>query len=178
MRLPQTIMFTGLGVLLASGCMSKKQMTMSDMATLKAEDHAMWSRPLEMGYEVIGDVQGEASMKKILGFGDAGGRSLTAMFGAQQTTDRGFDTVVANAAYNAVVEAGADAIYVTRYEVEKTGFLMFYTRRDAKVFGKALRLVDYGTVDKDRAYQIRMGGENKTIIIDKRAGDMELPITP
>ena len=60
MRLPQTIMFTGLGVLLASGCMSKKQMTMSDMATLKAEDHAMWSRPLEMGYEVIGDVQGEA----------------------------------------------------------------------------------------------------------------------
>jgi hypothetical protein len=175
MHLKKSLLIGVLTVPMATACMSKKQTVMSDMATLNAEEHAMWSRPLEMGYEVIGDVQGEATMTKVLGFGSAGGSGITSMFGANQSSDKGFNAVVANAAYNAVLEAGADAIYVTRHEVEKTGFLMFYTRRDAKVFGKALRLVDYGTVDINRSDDYRMG-RNNTLIIDGRDGGEIIPV--
>jgi hypothetical protein len=135
-----------------SGCTTKNNYVMSDTAYLRAESHQMWTRPVEMGYEVLGDIQGEASQKKILGItvGAEGGGSIPifgALFGGAPTAN----AVVANAAYEAVVNNGADAIYITRYTQDKTGFLFLFKNTNAVVYGKALKLVNYGPVEEDRA---------------------------
>lgn len=148
-----------LGTIL-TGCATKQNFVMSDTAVLRSESHQMWTRPIEVGYEIVGDVEGSASAETILGFrvGAGGGSPLssTLLFGLLGGGGGGAgNAVVGNAAYEAVTGAGADAIYITRYTETRTGFLIFYKRREATVYGKALRLVDYGVVPMDRADRAR-----------------------
>ena len=91
------------------GCSTHQGHVMSDVASMASEPHRTWSRPVELGYEVIGDVQGDATSRSILGIRigaeTAGINILGAITGEQQ-----IDPIVQSASYNAVVSAGADAI--------------------------------------------------------------------
>lgn len=146
------------------GCSTHQGHVMSDVASMASEPHRTWSRPVELGYEVIGDVQGEATAQSVLGIrigaetGGVGIGILGAITGEQQV-----DPIVQSASYNAVVSAGADAIYITRWEIRKTGLPPLFQTKTAEVHGKALRLLDYGPVDQERndTYRLEQAGSGR-----------------
>ena len=159
------------------GCSTHQGHVMSDVASMASEPHRTWSRPVELGYEVIGDVQGDATSRSILGIRigaeTAGINILGAITGEQQ-----IDPIVQSASYNAVVSAGADAIYITRWEVRKTGLPPLFLTKTAEVHGKALRLLDYGPVQQERndTYRLEQAGSRR-VDVDTRPPPPEKKLT-
>lgn len=132
-----------------------KNMYMDDPAAFTSEEHGMWTRPLEMGYEIIGDVEGTAEYSMLFGvipMGDAPaiGFNVFGFFGNQNASNPG----VKFASYDACQTVGADGIYITSvYTESKKG--LFVNSELVTVKGKALKLVDLGTVDQERVDTVR-----------------------
>lgn len=132
-----------------------KNISMKGDASLKTESNVMWARPTEMGYEIMGDVEGTAEFSKLFGFiplGDSPATGLTGIFGT------GSDNVgVRYAAYDALKTIGADGIYITATYTAVTQGIV--TTEKVTIKGKALKLVDLGVVDEKRADTVRyLGG--------------------
>ena len=142
------IFMTTIFVLASCTTTYDKDMMMSDAASFSASPHYMWTRPTEIAYEIIGDVEGTAEYSLLFGFiplGDAPKLEFN-LFGNQATNNPG----VKLAAYDACKTVGADGIYIISvYTESKQGF--FVDSELVTVTGKALKLVDLGTVDQKRA---------------------------
>lgn len=129
-----------------------KKAFMKGEAAFSAEPNSMWARPTEIGYEIVGDVEGTAEFSKLFGYiplGDSpAAAGLTGIFGT------GADNVGARcAAYDALKTIGADGIYITSIYTTTTSGIV--TKETVTVKGKALKLVDLGTVDQERADAVR-----------------------
>ena len=129
-----------------------KKMLMSGDAKLSAETLTTWARPTELAYEIIGDIEGTAEYSLLFGvipLGDAPKIDFN-IFGNQASNSPG----VKLAAYDACKTVGADGIYVTAiYTESKQG--LFVNSELVTINGKALKLVDLGTVDQERADTVR-----------------------
>ena len=111
-----------------------------------------------MGYEIIGDVEGTAEYSMLFGIipmGDAPkvDFNLMGFFGNQTASNPG----VKFASYDACKTVGADGIYITSVYTESS-VNPFVTTELVTVKGKALKLVDMGTVDQDRVDTVRYLG--------------------
>ena len=135
-----------------------KNLYMSDAAALSTEGHSMWTRPIEVGYDIMGDVEGTAEYSMLFGFiplGDAPAVdfNLFGFFGNQAAINPG----VKFASYDACKTIGADGIYITSVYTESSKN-PFTTTEKVTVKGKALKLVDLGTVDQERIDTVRFLG--------------------
>lgn len=142
---------------LSIGCASAHIETgMVTQASAQAEPHVIWTRPLEVGFEMGRYIEGESTTRRMLGCvrvdGDAVRKSTTVpMMGAQTDLSTGAEMAVAKAVQN----NNADGMYILRVEesVEWSGFIKETT---TKVRGRALKLEDFGSVDQDRATRVRL----------------------
>lgn len=134
-----------------------KNVSMRGEASFAAESHGMWSRPTEVGYEIMGDVEGTAEYSLLFGFIPLGDSpavdfSISGLLGGS-TNNPG----VKFAAYDACKTIGADGIYITSVYTESK-VNPFISTDKVTVKGKAIKLVDLGTVDQQRADTVRYLG--------------------
>jgi hypothetical protein len=122
--------------------------TSSTMSQLKAEPMAVWTRPLEVGFTVIGmgegfsetaQVEGSLSSKKVVD-------GTPSFFIGGPVADRSLSPMAKLAVYNAVQKAGADGMYVMMVKEEEDGSV-----KKAWVKGLLLKLGVYGPVSAERA---------------------------
>jgi len=144
---------------LTVGCrtVTKKDMMVTS-AKIKAESHEVWNRPTELGYTVGDYIEGTSETKKMLGFFRVGG-DATASGISIPTFGSAAASLSANAKWavsNAVDDSNADGIYITKVVEEKTIIFPIWTTK-ATVRGKALKLKDFGPIDKSRADLDRLG---------------------
>lgn len=150
-----------LAIAVSSGCTSyDHNVKAMEDARLRSEPMNTWTRPMEITYEFVGDVEGSSTFQRTLGItsGEAPRRSVggaASMLIGAITQGQSADPSVNMAALNALRETGADGIYVTQVEVVTTnvGFL-FYTQTTT-VRGKAIQIVELGPVSEERADNLR-----------------------
>jgi len=145
-------------LLTAISCASTYDKTpfMKGEAGFSAEGGQMWARPTEVGYEIIGDVEGTVEYSTLFGFiplsDTPASANLTGIFGS------GVDDIAAQcAAYDAMQTVGADGIYILSIYSTKAANI-FTSTETVTVKGKALRLVDLGTINEERADTVRFLG--------------------
>ncbi|HAK44500.1 MAG TPA: hypothetical protein DCO79_01075 [Spirochaeta sp.] len=149
-----------------------KKILISDEGKMTAESVGMWTRPTEIAYEIMGDVEGTAEYSMLFGFfplGDAPKLEFS-IFGNRASSSPG----VKLASYDACKTIGADGIYITSiYTESKQGFLV--NSELVTVTGKALKLVDLGTVDQERIDTVRYlgaaGGLNQENLAPNLGGE-------
>jgi hypothetical protein len=144
--------------MVGSGCLHGQRAYMDAAAKMDPEPAAMWSRPQEVGYTLGERLQGEATNTCILKFicwgaedGGIGG-VFSGVIGALTGQSAPSDPLVRAAAAGAVLTAPVetDGIYVLNHETDSFD-IFFYSRRSARVVGKAVRLRPMGEVAQDRA---------------------------
>lgn len=145
-------------VLLSSCSSTMSTSTASTMSKMKAEPHAVWTRPIEMGFTVIGYAEGTADNKPV---GDALGSKKVvdgqpSFFIGGTMPDRSLTPMMKLAAFNAIMKNNADGMYVTMAKEEDTDY-----GKKAWVKGVLLKLQMYGPVDVDRADKARFGIKKK-----------------
>ena len=168
-------LLTAMFLIIASCTTYDKTMYMTDEAKMKTEHHQMWTRPNEVAYEIIGDVEGTAEYSMLFNYiplGDAPKVSFNifGLGGSMSAENPG----VKFASYDACQTIGADGIYITSvYNESKIN--PFVKTEIITVRGKALKIVDLGTVDQERADTVRyLGGSgslDKTNIAPNIAED-------
>lgn len=173
----------GLGLGL-SGCTVKSGFGSAATLNVTSDGPTVWNRPVEVGYALIGDVQGVAEQRTV--FGITMGTATTgavdimgSLFGrgdGAEKVDR-LDPLVQYAAYDAIRETGADAIYITRYEKEVTSAL-FSTFSKVTVYGKGLKMTELGTVSERRIDQWRFPTERRVIVTPSGSGTQAQPVIP
>ena len=138
----------------------------STMGALKAEPHAIWTRPLETGFKVIGMAEGTAESEQ-------SGESLASkkvvdntpsFFLSGSVPDKSLSPMVKLAAFNAIQKANADGMYVTMAKEEDTG-----SGKKAWVKGVLLKLEMYGPVQEERADKVRFGHHKECRKEEKKA---------
>jgi hypothetical protein len=151
-----------------------------DRARLAGEPHHVWSRPTEVGYDVLdGEIVGESESTSVIygvfyngtataGIGDALVGIINAITGRSDVSTE--DPAVRAAAADAVAKAnGVDGIYMTQETDTGTSVLWgFYAHRKVTVRGHPLRLKVIGQVSMERADKIREleaigGGRNQLV---------------
>lgn len=148
-------------VVFSTGCASTvSTVTASGAAQLKAEPMSLWTRPLEVGFTVVGmgegkaqnlQVEGSLSSNKVV--------DNTPSFFIGGISEAKISPMVKLAAFNAIQEAKADGIYITMAKEETDGSL-----KKAWVRGLLLKIGIYGPVTLERADAARMckcGGTKK-----------------
>lgn len=149
--------------MVATGCAAHGQRAYSDAtSTMRPEPAAMWSRPQEVGYTLGERIQGEAAINCIFmvicwGAEDGGvGNALSGIFGSLTGDAAPSDPLVRAAAAGAVLSAPTetDGIYVLNHETDSFNIFLF-SRRSARVIGKAVRLHPIGEVSQERADKVR-----------------------
>lgn len=124
-------------------------------ASAEAEPHVIWTRPLEVGFEMGRYIEAESTTRRLFGCmnvdGDPVKKSTVPMMGMETGLSTGAEMAVAKAVQN----NNADGMYVLLVEesVEWTGLVKATT---TKVRGRALKLEDFGSVDQDRATRVRV----------------------
>jgi hypothetical protein len=122
--------------------------TSSTMSQMKAEPMALWTRPLEVGFTVIGmgegnsetsQMEGSLSSKKVVD-------GTPSFFIGGPVADKSLSPMAKLAAYNAIQKAGADGMYVIMVKEESDGSV-----KKAWVKGLLLKLGVYGPVSVERA---------------------------
>ncbi len=160
-------------ILLSSSCAHDQRSHIDPKAAMAPEPAAMWSRPQEMGYTFGERIQGEAAINCLFAFlcwGAEEGGLFTGILGGDAT-----DPLVRAAAAGAVLTAPleTDGIYVLNHETDSFNIFLF-SRRSARVVGKAVRLHPLGEVSQERADKVRnlkaMSGAN--IHIPSSFGDI------
>jgi len=144
---------------LTVGCrtVTKKDMMVTS-AKVKAESHEVWTRPAELGFTVGSYIEGTSETKKMLMLFRVGGDPTSGGV-TVPTFGMGAPTLSPNAKWavsNAVDDSGADGIYITKIVEEKAIIFPIWTKK-ATVYGKALKLKDYGSINKTRADLDRLG---------------------
>ena len=142
---------------LSIGCATTHIETgMVTQASAEAEPHVIWTRPLEVGFEMGRYIEAESTTRRLLGCmrvdGDPVRKSSSVpMMGVQTGLSTGAEMAVAKAVQN----NNADGMYILLVEesVEWAGLVKETT---TKVRGRALKLEDFGSVDKDRATRVRV----------------------
>ena len=145
------------------GCAHGQRSYIDPTAAMAPEPAAMWSRPQEVGYTLGERIQGEASMNCIFfvicwGAEDGGiGAALSGIIGSLTGQSAPADPLVRAAAAGAVLSAPqeTDGIYVLNHETDSFDIFIF-TRKSARVIGKAVRLHPIGEVSQERADKVRM----------------------
>jgi hypothetical protein len=157
------------------GCAHGQDVKANANAGLAPEAMRMWSRPQEYGYTLGERLQGEASYNCVLYFicwgAEGGGDVFSSLFGVVGALlpfgggAKSSDPLVNAAAANAVLTAPTetDGIYVLNHETDSLNIFV-YSRRSARVIGKAMRLHPIGEVSQERADKERflhaMSGAN------------------
>lgn len=144
-------LFTLLAVL-AAGCTTTNQGTMTARAAAAPENHRVWTRPLELGFDLGEDVTGEATVVTILGglivVGSEDDAGLLQLLG--NLSGIGGDPLVRAASADAAKRHSTDGVYITWSDVQTSSFFPFFKRRTAQVKGKAMRLKVLGEVKQER----------------------------
>lgn len=144
------VVFAGISIafIMSSCSATLSTSTSSTMSQMKAEPMALWTRPLEVGFTVIGmgegssetsQIEGSLSSKKVVD-------STPSFFLGGSVPDRSLSPMAKLAAYNAIQKAGADGMYVTMIKEEDDGSV-----KKAWVKGLLLKLGVYGPVSVERA---------------------------
>jgi hypothetical protein len=166
------------------GCAHGQDVKANANAGFAPESMRMWSRPQEYGYNLGERLQGEASSNCVLfaicwGADDGGflGGFAGALGGLLGGSGKDADPLVSAAAANAVLTAPTetDGIYVLNHETDSFN-IYIYSRRSARVIGKAMRLHPIGEVSQERADKERflraMSGRGATIQMPASFGEV------
>lgn len=157
------LFIVGFAALAASGCAAHGQRAyMDSSATMNPEPASMWTRPQEVGYTLGERLTGEAARTCILwvicfGADDGGaGAAVSALLGAVRGSTAPSDPLVRAAAAGAVLSAPTetDGILVLNHETDSFDIGLF-SRKSARVIGKAVRLHPIGEVSQERADKVR-----------------------
>lgn len=138
------------------GCAHGQDVKANANAGFAPEAMRLWSRPQEFGYNLSERLQGEASYSCVFMFicwgAESGGNFITGALSSLIPGAKGGDPLVDAAAANAVMTAQmeTDGIYVLNHETDSFN-IGIYSRRSARVIGKALRLHPIGEVSQERA---------------------------
>ena len=144
------------------GCAHGQRSYIDATSGMAPEPAAMWSRPQEVGYTLGERLTGEASMNCILmficwGAEDGGaGAAIAGIIGSLTGQSAPSDPLVRAAAAGAVLTAPqeTDGIYVLNHETDSFNIFLF-SRKSARVIGKAVRLHPIGEVSQERADKVR-----------------------
>ena len=142
---------------LSVGCTSThKNVGMVVGASATAEPHVVWTRPLEVGFEMGRYIEAESTTRRLFGCirvdGDPVQKNThVPMMGVHTEFSNGSKMAVARA----VKESNADGMYILFIEedVQWSGLVNTTT---TTVRGRALKLEDFGSVDQERATQVRI----------------------
>jgi hypothetical protein len=166
-------------VLLGSCGTTDSNANLSANAGFDPAAHTMWTRPNEVGYEILGDIAGEHDYFTI--FGLTMGDEPTDSSGILSIIVPGNDSndpMINAAALNAVENAPeADGIYITSHVVTETGIPGFKSYR-SRVKGKAIKLVDLGRVSEERMVEILRLKHGKDVKIDVNGESKTVTRTP
>ena len=143
------------------GCSgTHKQVALVGSAHIDAEPHVIWTRPLELGFEMGRYIEGSSTTTRLMGCfrtgGDAVVRPTVTVMGASENLTPAAQLAVAKA----VKESKADGMYILFVE-ESTHWNGLIKETTTQVRGRALKLEDFGSVDQERATKARLnqGGD-------------------
>ena len=139
-------------VALLCSCSSVATMSVSKETKLSPEAMRVWSRPIEIGFQVAGMIEGKADNKSkdVVRAEEASGMKLN-IFSKNSAVDvEKLSPVAKLAAFNAINAAMADGMIITMVKEEKSG-----GTKTAWVKGIALKLVVYDEVSKERSDAFR-----------------------
>ena len=126
--------------------------TVSKDAQLSVEKMRIWSRPVEVGFQVAGSIEGEAdnSIGDPTIFDQAQGMSLN-LFSKNEAVDiETLSPLAKIAAFNAIKKVNADGMMITMIKEENNSGV-----KTAWVKGIALKLVVYDEVSMERSDSFR-----------------------
>ena len=133
-------------------CSSVATMSVSREMKLAPEKMHVWSRPIEIGFQVAGVIEGKADNKSrdVVSAEEAAGMKLN-LFSKNSAVDvEKLSPVAKLAAFNAIKAAMADGMIITMVKEEKSG-----STKTAWVKGIALKLVIYDEVSVERSDAFR-----------------------
>ncbi len=167
----KNLIAVSLFAVVAVGCAHGQRSYIDPTASMNPEPAAMWSRPQEVGYTLGERIQGEASVSCLFVFicwgAEDGGiaSAISGLIGTFNGQAAPADPLVRAAAAGAVLSAPTetDGIFVLNHETDSFN-IFIYSRRSARVIGKAVRLHPIGEVSQERADKVRnlkaMSGTN------------------
>jgi len=165
-----------------TGCLNNaRRVGLTEATSMTAEDHRLWTRPTEVGYEMGGEIAGTATSRKILfifNIGESKPPTTDVLAVVGGGGGAGLGSVGSFAAYKAVSEAQVEGIYVTRLESDSTtGFLGLWSSTTVTLYGRALKLKSYGPISEDRADQWRFRNNMPNVVVVKEgSADVMLPL--
>lgn len=133
-------------------CSSVATMSVSRETKLAPEAMHVWSRPIEIGFQVSGIIEGKADNKSrdVVSAEEVAGMKLN-LFSKNSAVDvEKLSPVAKLAAFNAIKAAMADGMIITMVKEEKSG-----STKTAWVKGIALKLVIYDEVSEERSDAFR-----------------------
>ncbi len=139
-------------ILLCSCSATVATSSVSNDEKLKAEGMRVWSRPIEIGFQVSGSIEGSADNKSAnaITLEEAKGLKLN-LFSKNEAVDvEKLSPLMKLAAFNAIQAAKADGMVITMAKETKDG-----SYKTAWVKGIALKLVVYDEVSMERSDAFR-----------------------
>lgn len=133
-------------------CSSVATMSVSRETKLSPEAMRVWSRPIEIGFQVAGVIEGKGdnNSKDVVSAEEAAGMKLN-LFSKNSAVDvEKLSPVAKLAAFNAIKASNADGMIITMVKEEKSG-----STKTAWVKGIALKLVIYDEVSVERSDAFR-----------------------
>ena len=142
----RSLVLLGVSLMMVACTSTTKNVEMTDRVSFGAEEHEVWNRPLEVGFE-MGDKEIEATdsdlqILPIFSF-------LDGFFGE--------DNLTQSAIFEAIKANKVDGMYITATKREESGFWPFYAHTEVSVYGKPLKIKTVGQVSEKRADALRMG---------------------
>ncbi len=147
--------FTLVAVIFTMFCSCASQistMSVSKEAKLAPEAMHVWSRPIEIGFQVQGFIEGKADnkTKEAVSLEEAGGMKLNLFSKNSAVEIEKLSPLAKLAAFNAIQNSNADGMIITMLKEEnKDG------KKTAWVKGIALKLVIYDEVSVERSDAFR-----------------------
>ena len=139
-------------ILVSSCAPTISTLSVSNDEKLKTEGMRVWSRPIEVGFQVVGSIEGNADNKtaSAISLEEAKGMKLN-LFSKNNAVDvEQLSPLMKLAAFNAIQAAKADGMVITMAkETDNQG------NKTAWVKGIALKLVVYDEVSMERSDAFR-----------------------
>ena len=142
-------------LMFATGCASQHhQIGLAGVAAMDPEPHQIWTRPLEVGFEMGRYIEAETTQRALLGLvpvGEGGAKCSVPVFGNAGEMTPAVEYTVSQA----VKEADADGMYILFVE-ERVQWNGAVKETTTFVKGRTLKLEDFGSVDQERATRVRV----------------------
>ena len=138
--------------ILVCSCSTVATSSVSNDEKLKTEGMRVWSRPIEIGFQVSGSIEGKADNKtaNAISLEEAAGMKLN-LFSKNNAVDvEKLSPLMKLAAFNAIQAAKADGMIIIMAKETKDG-----SDKTAWVKGIALKLVVYDEVSVERSDAFR-----------------------